>query len=242
MMRPNRLRIINFVAARARRKVAVRLTLMTSSQSSSRNWTNRLSLVMPALATRMSTCPIACSAAGTSASTSAASDRLQGSTWTRSPNFEASVSSTSRRVPEIATVAPCACKASAIAPPMPPVAPVTSAVLPVKSNINFSLRQRALRGGDISGAADRNADRPVGNALDQPAQHLAGADLKKPRDAAACHVSDRLAPTNRPRHLLNQTAANLVGIGDRGGQHVGDQRRGWRLDGDLGERLGHRVR
>ena len=40
-----------------------------------------------------------------------------------------------RRVPESATVAPCACSARAISPPMPPLAPVTSAVLPVRSNI-----------------------------------------------------------------------------------------------------------
>jgi hypothetical protein len=38
-------------------------------------------------------------------------------------------------VPEIATVAPCACSARAMAPPMDPLAPVTSAVLPFKSNI-----------------------------------------------------------------------------------------------------------
>jgi hypothetical protein len=53
----------------------------------------------------------------------------------------ANESSTSRRVPDIATVAPCPCNACAIAPPMPPVAPVTSAVLPVKSNINVSFRK-----------------------------------------------------------------------------------------------------
>ena len=46
----------------------------------------------------------------------------------------------SRRVPDSATVAPCACSARAIAPPMPPVAPVTSAVLPVRSNMRGLLR------------------------------------------------------------------------------------------------------
>src|SRR3954467_15658237 len=175
---------------------------MTSSQSSSRNCTNRLSRVIPAFAIRISTCPIAASAAGTSASTSALSDRLQGSTWTRSPSLEAKPSSTSRRVPEIATVAPCPCKACAIALPMPPVAPVTSAVLPVKSNIENLLfgkltcsasllrsllgsRQCVLGGGNVAGPADRNAHCAVGDALDQPAQHLASADLEKSRDALA---------------------------------------------------------
>src|SRR3954454_5948361 len=143
MMRPKRLRIINLVAARARRKVAVRLTLMTSSQSSSRSCTKRLSRVMPALAMRMATWPIAASAAGTSASTSSALERLQGSTKARSPSLAASSSSTSLRVPEMATVAPCACRACAIAPPMPPVAPVTSAFLPDRSNIDSSSKARS---------------------------------------------------------------------------------------------------
>src|SRR2546429_4785156 len=222
MIRPKRLRIISLVAARARRKVAVRLTWMTSSQSSSRNCTKRLSRVMPALAIRISTCPIAASAAGTSASTSALSERLHGSTWTRSPSLPANESSTSRRVPDIATVAPCACNACAIAPPMPPVAPVTSAVLPVKSNIDASFRellgrsrQRILGRGNIVGSPDRHADRAIGNALDQPAQHLAGADFEEPRDAMGCHVNHRLAPAHGAGDLLDQPAANLVGVGDR---------------------------
>ena len=78
----------------------------------------------------------------------------------------------------------------AIALPMPPVAPVTSAVLPVKSNIKVSpsgylrrRRQRFLRRSDIVRSSDRYADRPVGNALDQAAQDLAGADLEESRHA-----------------------------------------------------------
>src|ERR1700736_6357858 len=138
---------------------------------------------------------MAFSADGTNASTSAASERLQGSTRTLSPSLPASVSSTSRRVPEIATVAPWECGAVAFAPPMPPVAPVTSAVLPVRSNIIVSPGssrlcggERCFRGSQIVWAADRNPDRAVGDALDQPAQHLAGADFEKPRDAVACHI------------------------------------------------------
>jgi hypothetical protein len=87
------------------------------------------------LATRISITIAA--AAGTSASTSALLE-IARQHRNVSPHFPASVSSTSRRVPEIATVAPCVCKACAIALPMPPVAPVTSAVLPVRSNINIS--------------------------------------------------------------------------------------------------------
>src|SRR5689334_11528544 len=156
----------------------------------------------------MSSCPIAASAAGTSASTAALSERLQGKTWARSPSFAAIPSSTSRRVPEIATVAPCLCSASAMAPPMPPVAPVTSAVLPLKSNINFSSRR--LRGcqsflcrGDVAGSAHGNTDGAVGDALDQAAENLAGADLEKARHALGGHIGHRLAPAYCSCHLFD---------------------------------------
>ena len=41
--------------------------------------------------------------------------------------------------PDNATIAPCWCSARAIAPPMPPVAPVTRAVLPDRSNMGVPL-------------------------------------------------------------------------------------------------------
>ena len=69
MIRPKRRRIMVRTAARASRNVAVRLTAITSSQASSLSCTSRLSRVMAALATRMSSLPIASSAFGTSAST-----------------------------------------------------------------------------------------------------------------------------------------------------------------------------
>ncbi len=156
-MRPNRRRIMVRTAARARRKVAVRLTASTSSQSSSLSWTNRLSRVIPAFATRMSSLPIASSAFGTSASTSAMSARLHGSTWVRSLSSPASASSASRRVPDSATVAPWPCNARAMAPPMPPVAPVTSAVLPVRSNIGRFLNSLLRRHTQVSMSPQRVA-------------------------------------------------------------------------------------
>ena len=65
--------------ARDRRNAAVRSTASTLSHSSSFIRTNRLSRVTPALLTRMSSPPIAASAAGTSASTAAESARSHGS-------------------------------------------------------------------------------------------------------------------------------------------------------------------
>ncbi len=137
-MRPLRRRIMPRTAARDRRNAAVRLTAMTWSHSSSFIRTKMLSRVMPALLTRMSRPPSAASAAGTSASTAAVSDRLVGSTWARSPSSVASAASASARVPDRATAAPCACSARAMAPPSPPVAPVTRAFLPVRSNMRVT--------------------------------------------------------------------------------------------------------
>jgi hypothetical protein len=71
----------------------------------------------------------------------------QAITWTRPPSCPASASSISPRRPEIATTAPLACIARAIAAPIPPVAPLTSAVLSVRSNMMFS--SRLLVAGEI---------------------------------------------------------------------------------------------
>src|SRR3974377_1546606 len=147
---------------------------------------------------------MAFSAAGTSASTSAASERLQGKAWTRAPSLPVSASSASRRVPETATVAPCVCRACAIAPPIPPLAPVTRAVLPVRSNITSSpnsarlrRRERVFGHINIAGPADRNSNGAFGDPFDEPGQHLARTDFEKPSDAVVCHIGDGLAPTYR---------------------------------------------
>src|SRR5262249_46242792 len=202
-----------FTAARASRKVAVRLSAITSSQAWSLSWTSRLSRVMPALAMRMSSLPIASSHFGTSASTASLSARSQASTWTRPESSPASVSSASRRVPESATVAPCAWSARAIAPPMPPLAPVMSAHLPVRSNITILLsRARRLERRDILRRADRHARRALGDALDEPSKHLAGADLVERRHAGLRHERDALAPAHGAGHLRDQAAHDLGGI------------------------------
>ena len=66
------------------------------------------------------------------------SKRLEASSLLERRPDVASASNASRLVPESPTVAPAACRPMAIALPMPPLAPVTSAVFPVKSNINFA--------------------------------------------------------------------------------------------------------
>ena len=94
-------------------------------------------------------------------------------------------------------------------------------------------RERFFGRGNIVRAADRNANRAFGDALDQPAQHLARADFEKPRDPMACHVSHRFAPAHGARDLLDQAAADLVGIGNRRRQNVRHQRRNRLPDRDI---------
>ena len=50
-----------------------------------------------------------------------------------------------------------------------------------------------------------------------------------------------LAPAHGAGDLLDEALLDLGRIGDRRGQHVGDQRHRRRLDLDLGQRLGHGV-
>ena len=100
----------------------------------------RLSLVTPALFTRMSSCPIAGLGLLYQGRHLGAVARGRREGRARgAPSLAATRASFSRRVPESATVAPCACIAAAMASPMPPEAPVTSAHLPVRSNISDPL-------------------------------------------------------------------------------------------------------
>src|SRR5262249_13794591 len=119
------------------------------------------------------------------------------------------------RVPEIVTVAPLAWSVRVMAPPMPPVAPVTSAVLPVRSNtILPSNRQRRAEGMDILRCPDRGGGGGARDALDETAQHLASADLVKPRHALPHHIADAFAPAHHAGDLLDQTTGDLRRIRD----------------------------
>src|SRR5262245_30485547 len=100
---------------------------------------------------------------------------------------------------------------------MPPVAPVTSAVFPLRSNIDALLESGAstacrFKCSDIVRRADGGATRAVGNALDQTAQHLAGADLVERGHPLSRHEGNRLPPAHRSGDLCDQRAHDLGGI------------------------------
>src|SRR5688500_15395810 len=117
MIRPRRSRSMPLAARLANRKVPVRLVSMTEDQSSSLIRSSRVSLVMPALATRTSTGPCASSTCVKAASTWAASVMSQ------------RTSSAPSGAPPLrvvtATLSPWAMNASAMARPMPRLPPVT---------------------------------------------------------------------------------------------------------------------
>ncbi len=139
MMRPHFLRIIDLIAARLSRKVEVRFTSITCCQSSSFMRMESPSRVMPALHTKISTWPSAASACCISESAASGCDRLARMVITSPPRPSATASSASLRVPVMASFAPWAFSARTMAPPIPPDAPVTSAVFPERENIILSL-------------------------------------------------------------------------------------------------------
>ncbi len=182
--RPQRRRIMRITAARVSRKVAVRLTAITLSQSSSLNCTNRLSRLTPALATRMSSLLHFLFRARHQGLDRVLVGEIAGQhvhailrVRRRARRARRGACRRSRRW------RPGACSARAIAPPMAPVAPVTSAVLPVRSNImnssrpstptlRMTSRARRLEGGDVLGLPIALALAPSAMRLIRPLSTL----------------------------------------------------------------------
>ena len=105
--------------------------------------------------------------------------------------------------PKAPAVAPCAASALAIAEPMPPRAPVTSAVIPVRSNMPYCIplpnSQSCLRKRlDIVHRHDAGRRRVRRDALDHRAEDLA-AEFDELGDAGVAHRRDALAPAHRAR-------------------------------------------
>src|SRR5262249_3671359 len=157
--------------------------------------------------------------------------RSQGQTCTREPSSAASFSSRSVWRPEMATLAPCLCRARAMPPPMPPVAPVTSAVLSVSSNMLVPYRPALVRqasreprphGVDVLRRANRACAEGRHDALGQSSQHLSRTNLIDVANAVGGHPRHAFAPAHGPRHLLHQALADFPRILDRCRQNVGN--------------------
>ena len=112
-------------------------------------------------------------------------------------------------LPDTASRAPCPASALAIALPSPPDAPVTSAVIPVRSNI-YAISFASASMSSIVTTLVTFASGAM--RLTIGAKHLA-ADLDEFLDARIDHVGDALAPADHAGDLLDQLIADRVGIG-----------------------------
>src|SRR3954468_14778076 len=101
-----------------------------------------------------------------------------------------------------------------MAAPMPPEAPVTRAVLPSKRNIGGFLPSEALQNRlDVRQGSGGDTGSIRRDALDQPGQHLAGAELDEAVDAHFGHGGNAFAPADSGGDLLHQQRADPVRVG-----------------------------
>ena len=90
---------------------------------------------------------------------------------------------------------------------------------------------------DLGRGADRTRRQFAVDALDQPGEHAAGADLDDLLDLVLLEQQHGLAPAHHAGHLLDEQLADFVGIAGRRGGDVGDDRDARRLQRHLAERL-----
>src|SRR5690348_4987603 len=104
--------------------------------------------------------------------------------------------------------------------PMLPLAPVTSARLSVRSNINASScsGEPAEHGVDLVGRADRKRLRTLDDAFGEAGENAAGADLDEDVDTGTPEPGNRFAPAHRGGHLTNEVPPDLLGLGYRRGR------------------------
>ena len=210
MMRPRRAFIIPRNTSRASWNAGFRLVAMTASQSSSFIRTSRLSRVMPALFTRMPIAPWRASIPFTTVSTLAKSRTSSRTPSTLpGPACESAAidAAPSSLVAVPTTRAPAAASARAIARPMPRVAPVTSASLPIERSSPSSPSQSASAERASANAApsvsanasSRSSIRRVSPASTLPGPHSTIAVTPSGREPL-----HRLGPAHRARRLACQ--------------------------------------
>src|SRR5574340_130098 len=205
-MRPLLAFIIARSTARLRRNTDLRLVASTSSHSSSVMRASRLSRVMPALFTRIETSPKCWRIAPSTCSVCAAS-----LTFNAMP---APLTPAASRYPLIArapvslvavliTVAPCLPSSSAMAWPMPRLAPVTSAICP-SSVMPYSLRECSQGLLQCLTVIDRQGLLAGVDAFVQPCQHLAGGAFDVVGDALFAEFQHGFHPAHRRIQLAHQ--------------------------------------
>src|SRR5690606_10190068 len=211
-MRPLRAFIIPRMTALQVRNTLLRLVSRMSFHSSSFIRISRLSRVMPALLTRMEIAPNSLPMASTSASTAAASVTSSLRPWPpsaarRSPIAAAPESEVAVPI----TVAPCAASSSAIAAPMPRLAPVTRAISPCNTFVIANSLLPVRQGGfEIGGGTERARVDGLVDALGEAGQDLAGAALGHAGHAAGGQRLHAAGPLHRQVQLAHQRVADRL--------------------------------
>src|SRR6185312_6745399 len=238
MMRPLRAFIMPRSTALDRRYTELRLVSRIRFQSSSRMRSRSWSRVMPALFTRMEIGPNSLPTASTRASTPAlsvtSSTRPQPSYGDRRTSTEAAPAAL---VAVPTTIAPDAAKWSAMAAPMPRLAPVTKATSPCRlllTNVSSLGRTKSARPAICTGMRHRMQRIPQGShplgqrgvhpswrangvgheapvdTLDQAAQYLARTTLGHLGRTVGSKRMHALGPAHRLVQLALQRAANFI--------------------------------
>src|SRR5574340_347749 len=237
MMRPPLAFIMARSTARLRRNTDLRLVASTSSHSSPVMRASSLSLVMPALFTRIETSPNCWRIAPSTCSVCAAS-----LTFNAMP---APLTPAASRYPLIArapvslvavpvTVAPCLPSSSAMAWPMPRLAPVTSAICP------SSVMLRSLCEGGQSqlqrfAVVDGQGLLVGVDAFIQACQHLARCAFGVVGDASFAEFQHGLDPAHRRIQLAHQRVPDRRAVTVSRDIGIVQYRDDWRLHCNIGE-------
>src|SRR5512139_688804 len=240
MTRPYRCFIICRLTVFVISQVPLRFTRRTASNSSSDIRMRRLSRVIPALLTRMSTRPRASRIRFTPASTWAGSLTSSISTIPLPPaaSIAARVSRAPASLPTslTTTVAPSAENASAIARPIPRAEPVTSATFPESRIVpppipkvipstprtvqgELSPEERP-HGGKLRGRAEGRHGGFLLDAPDEPGEDLPRPHLEETGRTGLPHPADRLLPPDGSGDLPDQDIRHRVSRAVGGGRHV----------------------
>src|SRR5690606_3643379 len=228
MMRPQRAFVMPRTKARVMRNTESRLVDSTDAHSSSFMRSIRLSRVMPALLTRISTLPCCSCTRSAKASTEAGEDTSRTSPWPFTPASASQPLMAAAPDSEVAvpiTAAPRLPSSSAMAWPIPRLAPVTTAILPAMLMFLCSCcsdcvvrltcwwrsgaRQRFLQAvrvidrGDLQFGID---------TLVEAGEDLAGAEFNQARDAACAEAAYRLYPGYRIVDLGHEVAADGINV------------------------------
>src|SRR5258707_1257611 len=107
-----------------------------------------------------------------------------------------------------------------MAPPMAPEAPVTSAILLVRSNIPAA-SERFCEGFDVGGRIERRGSQILVDPFDHAGQYLVAAGFHGRRDTERSEARDTFAPADPRGDLFGEKPPDRVRLGHFGRGDIG---------------------